>query len=190
MATALITNSEYIELDNSPSPLPNADQVTAMIKKATAYIEKLTGQVFYYQMPSPDSVTEIVNGTGSIRLYVKNAPIQDVTLIEYWDGTTWQELSDVTTSYTFKPLSNIIYSQDGFQFWSGYQRWRVTYTYGYETAYPDDLKYACYLLAKHYLQQVDRQGLRSQADGEQSFSYDKDIPKEAITIINKYKRYI
>lgn len=193
MAIQLITISEYIVMDDSPSPLSNENQVSTMITKATSYIEKKTGQLFYYDSPSPSpsplETVEIISGKGSTRLYVKNSPIVSITKIEYWNTTEWYELSIVTYPYVFKNDSYIIYSQDGFTFWEGYQNWRVTYTYGYMSeSYPEDLKYACYLLTKYFLQRVDRQGLQSQTDGEQSFTYDKAVPKEATEIIARYSR--
>jgi len=150
-------------------------------------------------MPSPSpvpetTIVEILNGTGSYRLFTRNAPVTYLDKLEYWDGTQWLEVDIVSTPYIFKADSNIIYYTQGHVFPKGWQNIRATFDYGYTTELPDNLKYACYLVTKHIVNEAERQGLKGQTDGEQTFSYEHNsfsyrhtIPLLAQQIISKYK---
>jgi len=186
----IITLDEYRDYDDLPSPAENEDQINAAIKLATSYIEKKTGCIFEIAdipSPSPHDVVEILDGKGTNRIYTHNAPIVTVSKIEYWDGSAWEEYDSVAYPYSWKEKSNIVYFTSGHCFCQGWQNIRVTFEYGFTDTLPDDLKYACYLITKHIIAKAERLGITSQADGEQSFSYDHSIPKEAITIIRLYR---
>jgi hypothetical protein len=187
----LITLDEYRDYDDLPSPADNEDQINAAIAQASAYIENVTGRTFAVADPSPSptdtDVVEVVNGTGCARLYTRNAPITSVTKLEYWDGDSWEEYDLVSYPYTLKTGSHVVYFTQGHRFCKGYQNIRVTYSYGYTTALPADLKYACYLVAHSFVLESERTGIASQSDGEQSFSYDHSVPKQAIATLARYK---
>ena len=184
----IITLAEYRDYDDLPSPAENEDQITAVIALATAYVERYTGRVFEIaDNPSPVDAVEILEGKGTVRLFTRNAPITAVSKLEYWDGTTWQEYDSTTYPYSFKSGSNIVYFTNSHRFYSGWQNIRATFEYGYTTVFPDDLKLACYLLAKHIVTETERLGINNQSDGEQSFAYAHDVPKEAVNIIARYR---
>lgn len=196
----LISVSEYNEFDNAPSPLLNSDQITAAIEAATYIIETRTGRTFVVlsasPSPSPVDTVEIVNGLGCPRVYTHNAPIISVSKLEWWDGMNWQEYDDTSYPRQVKANSNIIYltnqsswAVQGFTFYKGYQNIRITYTYGYEDELPKDLQYACYLLAKHMLEEVEQGNIQTQTDGEQSYTYFKKekLPVAIEAIIARYR---
>jgi len=188
----IITITEYREYDDSPSPMANESQIMVAIELATAIIEKMTGRTYEVlgsPSPSPESyeVIEILNGNGTNRIYTHNAPITAVSKVEYWNGTKWEEYDSVTYPYTFKTDSNIIYFTEGHKFYTAWQNIRVTFEYGYTDEFPDDLKLACYLITKHIVLEAERLNIKSQSDGEQSFSYDHNLPPLAKQLIARYK---
>ena len=184
----IITLAEYRAYDDLPDPAENEAQVTVAIVAATAFIEEKTGRVFEIaDNPSPNDVIEILDGKGYERVCTRNAPITSISKLEYWDGTVWQEFDSVAYPYTFKTESNIIYFTNGHRFYLGFQNTRVTFEYGYTTALPSNLKFACYFVAKYFVMEAERLGINSQADGEQSFSYAHEIPKQALKIIQLFK---
>lgn len=191
----LITVAEYEDYDQLVSPVDAQTEadITAAISNATAYIEQETGgRTFKIAdlSPSGDEAAEVVNGRGQIRIYTKNGPVASVSKLEYWDGDEWQEITYNEHEYTFKPNSHVIYFQDGMKFHSGYQNWRITYSYGYDTSFPQELKYAAYVMAKHFYNETNRQGIATQQDGEQNWNYTHKIPDSAITIIHKYRYFV
>jgi len=190
----IITLTEFRDYDDLPSPAEHENQITSAIGLATSYIEEKTGRVFELAeepspSPSPSSndVVEILDGKNSTRLYTRNAPIVAIIKIEYWCGNAWVEYDIITTPYSFKADSNIIYFIEGHRFVPGYQNIRVTFEYGYDAALPNDLKLACYLITKHIVMEAERLGITNQSDGEQTFNYTHAIPKQALEIIRRYK---
>jgi hypothetical protein len=196
----IITLQEYEDFDGMTSPYDSDEQsvIEQAIDNATAFIEDETGGRTFTNTaldPSPTDVVEIINvGGGATRLYVKNSPIQGVTDIEYWDGTQWVQIDSVANPYTFKPGSRIVYFINGYKPFKSWQQWRVTYTYGFDDDFPQKLKWACYIVAKHFKNMTERQGINVQQDGEQNFTYGspafKGIPKEALTVIRRFKNYV
>jgi len=184
----IITLAEYRAYDDLPDPTENEAQIAVAITAATAFIEKRSGRVFEVaDNPSPNDVVEVLDGKGQHRVYTRNAPVTSVTKLEYWDGTVWQEYDSVSYPYSFKSGSNIVYFTNGHLFYRGWQNVRATFEYGYTDALPDDLKLACYLVAKHFAMEAERLGINNQADGEQTFSYAHDVPKQALGIIARYR---
>lgn len=194
----IITVAEYEDYDGLPSPveIQTKTDITNAITNATAVIEDETGgRTFVVADPSPSvhdltELAEIVDGRNAKRIYVKNGPIQSVSKIEYWDGDEWQEITYVSQPFTFKPNTHIVYYQDGSKFSSGYQNYRVTYSYGFDNDFPQKLKYACYLIAKSIYNLSNRQGITTQQDGEQNWNYSHDAPKMAVDIIAKYRHFV
>lgn len=184
----IITLAEFHTYDDSPSPNSTDDQIEAMIDVATKIIEEKTGRVFEIaDNPSPNDAVEILNGKGTIRIYTRNAPVTAVSKVEYWDGTAWQEYDSTCYPYSFKTGSNIVYFTEGHVFYKGWQNIRVTFEYGFTSDFPKDLKIACFHIVKYLLLESDTLGVRSQSDGEQSFSYDHALPANALRIIMRYK---
>lgn len=186
---AIITTDDYEVYDALPSPTENEEQIAAAIGLATKVMEEEAGgRTFALDgEPSPLDNVETLNGEKAGRIWTKDAPIQAVSKIEYWDGTVWQEYDSVTYPYTHKPGSNCIYFTGGHKFYRGWQNIRVTFEYGFDTDYPDDLKLACYQIAKHIVNEADRQGVMIQSDGEQKFHYRDKLPELAVKVARRYK---
>ena len=189
---AIITVDEYKTYDDLPSPAENADQIAAAVDLATALIEKEAGERMFaiYGVsppPSPVDAVETLNGEETNRIWTKDAPIQSVSKIEYWDGTAWQEYDSAVYPYAHKPDSNCVYFTNGHKFYRGWQNIRVTFEYGFDADYPDDLKLACYQFAKHIVDEAERQGIFIQADGEQRFHYRDKLPELAVVTARLYR---
>jgi hypothetical protein len=186
---AIITADEYETYDGLPSPTENVEQIAAAVDLATALIEKEAGKRTFALdgEPSPLDNVEILNSKGTNRVWTKDAPIQAVSKIEYWNGTAWQEYDSTSYPYMFIPGSNCVYFTDGHKFPEGWRNIRVTFEYGFDDDYPDDLKLACYQLAKHIVNEADRQGILIQSDGEQKFHYRDKLPELAMNIARRYK---
>jgi hypothetical protein len=187
----MITIAEYAEFANKTLPLENEAQVEALIEMATEVIEKELDRDLYACSPSPIDVVEVFDDNGNFRMWTKNAPIDSVDTIEYWTGTEWQDVSEFNMTFTWDETTGKVWFTERYTFHQGVDNWRITYSYGYTDGIPADLKYACFLLTKHFENIQSRQGIRSQSDGEQSFTYELDqtVPKGYTQIIAKYKRY-
>jgi len=184
----IITLSEYKVYDDAPSPAENDNQINAAIDLATSYIEEKSGRTFEIaDNPSPNDSVETLDGNGTSRLYTHDAPVTAVSKIEYWNGSVWTEFDAVSQPYTFKTGSNIVRFTGGHTFFKGYQNIRVTFEHGFTDSFPDNLKLACYQIAKHIVNEAERQGVANQNDGEQTFTYSHTVPKMATEIIARYK---
>lgn len=187
----MITIAEYAEFANKSLPLDNQAQVEALIEMATEVIEKEIDRDLYACSPSPFDAVEIFSGNGTFRMWTKQAPIDTVDILEYWTGTEWQDVSELNMEFEWDETTGKVWFTERHTFHKGVDNWRVTYSYGFTDGTPEDLKYACFLLVAHWQSKQSRQDIRSQSDGEQSFTYavDETVPKGYIRIIVKYKRY-
>jgi hypothetical protein len=188
----MITLAEYAEFANKSLPLDNEAQVEALIEMATEVIEKEIDRDLYACSPSPLDAVEIFDGNGTFRMWTKNAPIDTVDTLEYWTGTEWQDVSELNMDFTFDATTGKVWFDERHTFHKGVDNWRVTYSYGFTDGIPADLKYACFLLTKYFSDRQSREGIKSQSDGEQSFTYELDqtVPKSYTDIIAKYKRFV
>ena len=178
------------------------NQITQAIEHASRTIENNTDRDFDQlssTSPMPDT-TELFDGNGSSIYYTRQAPIVEVTSIEYWNGTSWYDIDDANMTHTYTNGTSgdegKVYYTDGYTFHKDVypNNWRIVYAYGY-SAIPDDIKYACCLLTRQYLTSASmKAGLRSESDGEQSFTYDlngiQKIPQDVEKIIMRYRRFI
>lgn len=188
--TSILTVAQYRDFDDLPSPAENDDQISKAITTAINIINNRTGRTFYAGA-SPLDATEVLNGKGTKRIFTVNSPIQSLDSLEYWDGTQWVEYDSTTYPYTFKSDSNLIYFTQGHKFYKGFRNIRVTFTYGYDdSGFPEELQYACYLIAKYIVVEAERLGIDRQTDGEQSFWYNHSFPTKAKEIIARYKTEI
>jgi len=187
----MITIAEYARFANKSVPLDNETQIEALIDVATEIMEREIDRDLYACSPSPLDVVETFNGRGSFRVWTKQAPIDDVTTVEYWTGTEWQDVSELNMTFEFDSTTGKIWFTERYVFHEGVDNWRITYSYGFTEGIPEDLKYACYLLTKHLIDHPNRQGIMSQSDGEQSFTYgsDENLPKRYVDILANYKRW-
>jgi len=185
----MITVNEYARFANKSIPLDNEEQIEALIDAATEIMEKEIDRDLYECSPSPVDVVEIFNGRGTFRMWTKQAPIDSITSIEYWTGTEWMDVSDLNMTYEFDADTGKVWFTERYTFHEGVDNWRITYSYGFASI-PEDLKYACYLMVRYLSERQSREGIKSQSDGEQSFTYETDqtIPKSYTSILAKYKR--
>lgn len=184
--TGLITPTEYYERANLTSP-SNATQIQQAIYDATADIMESTGRWF---VDAGAAMTDILlfSGGNQKDLFPKQGPILSLTTIELWNGTEWETIDSAV--YDQLTDGNKIWFRSGSRWVTGTENWRVTYTFGFKGGIPDDLKRACYELARHYISQRS-DNLKSESDGEQAYSYfeSSSLPSDVDKIINRYKRY-
>lgn len=75
--------------------------------------------------------TELYNGSGKDKLVLRQAPITEVTTIELWDGTEWDEITDSDYDRLYiVPRSNSFITE-GYVFSKGDYNYQITYTAGY-----------------------------------------------------------
>lgn len=187
----MITIAEYAEFANKTLPLDNQAQVLVLIDAATETMEKEIDRDLYAVSPSPLDTVETFDGNGKFRIWTKQAPIDTVDSIEWFDGTNWNDVDDYSMAYEYEQTTGKVWFTERYTFHKGVDNWRITYSYGFTDGIPDDLKYACFLLTKYYSDKQSRQGIKSQSDGEQSFTYelDADVPKDYTRILAKYRRF-
>ena len=158
---------------------------------ATEVLDKAIDRDLYACSPSPVDVVEIFDGNGKFRIWTKQAPVDIVDTIEYWTGTEWQDVSELGMTFTFDPITGKVWFVERYIFHKGVDNWRITYSYCFTDGIPADLKYACFLLTNHFDTLQSRHGIKSQSDGEQSFTYElnQTAPKAYTDILSNYKRY-
>ncbi len=195
MALISITDYEAHADQNYSDKESDRTQINTFINQACDYIITRTGRTMDV-VASPLQTVEIFSGSEQRAYWTKNAPIINIVSIEYYSGTQdggWYDVDDENREWT-NDTDGQVYFQDGTSFHKGLNNWRVTYTWGYIliSEVPNDLKRAACLLVDSYQFDHDHQGIKSQSDGEQSFTYDKDTKKamnEAEEIIESYIRY-
>lgn len=188
----IVTLEEYLAYANIPASPPNEAQIEAALTRAAGEIERLTQRDFNIDTSpfdglSPIELVEVFDGTDAFRYYTRQAPIVEVTELEYWDGTQWVSVDDSNMTYSTNLTDGEVFFDDRYKFWKGVENWRVTYTY--DPTVPEDLKLACLMIAQYIISRGKFSGISSQSDGEQSFSYKLEIPQEAYDICQRYRRY-
>lgn len=184
---ALIANSVYYTFANISGTPDNADQITAAIIDATTLFGHETGRVW---IPGGSAqFVEEFRGNGRYRHFPKQAPIQSVDAIEYWDGENWTAVGSNNTLYT---NGNYIATREGLIFTRGtLNTWRVTYTIA-QPYLPEDIKLAICLMVMNNTNIAHLNRVRSEADGEQSFGYFDDANKrhaKVDDIVQYHRRY-
>ena len=192
---AIVTLTEYLAYANIPADPTNANQINAALTAAGVEVEKLTQREYEADTTSPyddgsfspEDVVEVFDGNGSFRYFTKQAPIVEVTELEYWNGTSWVSVADSNMAYTVTEEDGEVHFDARYTFHRGTENWRVTYTF--DPTPPDDIKFAVLMIAQYYISVGKFAGIRSQADGEQSWSYKLGIPDEALSICARYRRF-
>ena len=186
---ALITHADYYEFADLTSPVTEESRIDDAIADAESFVETYLSRAIAVNNPSPIEAIEIFSGRDQIFYWSKQVPISSVVKIEYWNGTNWIDVVAVDGhTICFDAISGKVWFEERCAFFKGRYNWRMTYNYGYAVL-PSDFKRALCILTKHFIQQADFMGLKSQSDGEQNFSYDTTIPSLAIQILNYYKRF-
>jgi len=192
---AIVTIAEYLAYANIPANPPNINQITAALTAAGIEVEKLTQREYEADTTSPyddgsfspEDVMEVFNGNESFRYFTRQAPIIEVTELEYWNGTSWVSVDASNMIYTVVEKDGEIYFDARYRFHRGTENWRVTYTF--DPTPPDDIKLATLMIAQYYVSIGKFAGIRNQADGEQSWTYKLEIPDEALSICARHRRF-
>jgi hypothetical protein len=156
---------------------------------------------------------ELYYGNGSDRLYLREYPIATggVSAVKIWNGSSF--VTETATLYELQQSRFIQYPKLGQESAATYSDWpagvpiEVTYTAGYDTAavaapwdtcalttafaVPEDLEYACAMLAVHLFQQRGHVGIASESFGPRSITYATErteIPSEIIDLLVPYRR--
>lgn len=182
---ALISLTDYESHSNITLP-SNTLQIENAIAASSDYIENRLGFDLSIAV-SPIHETWQFSGTGSRLVFTEIAPVTDVESIEYWNGSLWYNVDDYGYDWTYNDNGKIWFT-DGNKFHKGFENWRIVYQWGYTTL-PADLKEAACMMTDHFLHLAKHPAVRDQADGEQTFTYDRKIPAIANQIIMRYIRY-
>ena len=194
----LITLDEYHTWAEITSPYDTDTdaQITQAIEWATDEIQNRLGRNFTSAVSPTLEIEEIFTGRGLVRYYTKQAPLNSIDTIEYWDGNVWTEVDIVVTPYSIYDTNYVYFTQGSKFFKPGslqMNNWKITYTYG--GAIPEDLKKAVAMITSGTVSLVNNMdNLRSQEDGEQKFSYGAGtsgvLGKRVVNeIISKYVRW-
>lgn len=189
-ANAIISEAELEELTQTSFDTAYAN---ALINIASDFIEKFCDRKFI----ETTFTDEIYDGNGSCELYLKNAPISNVT-IKHWD--TVNNIADYTfienDDYIIYTIEGKIYKRSH---WSkGYQNYRISYKAGYTLAnIPFDLKFVCAKICETMHNNQQKSGISEESIGRYSVSYSKEnlaingipLPFECTNILNQYRRY-
>lgn len=182
---ALITVVDYEKHSNQSLP-SNTNQIENAISAASSYIENILGFDLSV-LTSPVHNTWQFDGNGQRSVWTKKAPVTNVDTVEYWGGTLWIDVDDVNYVWTYKDNGKIWFT-DGNKFHRGEENWRIVYQWGYSTL-PSDLTEAACMMTDHFLHMAKHPAVRDQADGEQTFTYDRKVPALVTQIVGRYKRY-
>lgn len=131
---------------------------------------------------------DIFSGGNGRSFYPKEGPVRIVDTIEFWNGEEWEEFD--TDSFTPTTDGNRVWFEEWTVFPKGRHNLRITYTYGFVGAYPDDMKRAAINLTKHYSVELAHHGIRSQSDEEQTFTYTTEVkvPVSVESLLQAYVR--
>lgn len=162
--------------------------IEGLVNTATEAIEEFCGE---RELVTREAL-EVHDGDGSNELQLRQYPVTDVSLVEFWDGTAWLPYDpDDYGLYIVEPVLDTI----GFRnlcFPRGRQNVRVTRTAGF-TATPSKLKEACRQAVLSIWKQKDRQIADIAAmsiPGGQAVTYGKDdLPAQTKMLLKGYVRW-
>ena len=193
-SNALITVPEYksivsLELDNTGV---DDTQLEYLINSASQSVENYCCRKF---ITPDDQITETFEGFGDYDYYLKHCRIadDDVPVLYYWDGDSWETLSLTSYPYSYTRESGKIYFTGGDNFWKptqeGFQNWKVTYKYGWAIAsIPSDIKVVCADLVSRSRFRLEKTSLVSESFGDTSTTYDTTLLPDAIKrILDRYR---
>lgn len=146
--------------------------ITRKINQASQMIENYCERSFHAA-----DYTEILNGSGTDELVLKQRPINSLTSLEYrgtsLNSDNWTTLNSNYYFYTDEETSGVLKLL--FKAAGRWDRWRVTYNAGYTTI-PSDLAEACASLATYYVNNADSQvQVRSKQEGQRRIDYYQGI---------------
>lgn len=134
-------------------------------------------------------ITEKTSGHETVKLYLSNRPITDVSSIKYWDGNVFAEYMTVTDIQKYIVLSDHSIYNRAEVFHGGLFNYEVTYTAGFDQI-PPDLKLVaeelCAIFFKNSFLGDGRIGLISNQQGNFKMFFLDQLPYHK-RIIDKYK---
>lgn len=139
-------------------------------------------------------VTAIANETNWQASVVNYASYASTELIEAMGlqclNASWAYLEipdEPDDSFEVFPDSGVIHRAGGFA--SGHRNIRTDYTAGFAVL-PEDLKLACKILVKNIYQKREEEtwGITSFSLGYVKAQFEKDLPKEVVNILSRYKK--
>ena len=185
---ALITLEDFqaFMADDSDTAL-NKDELHFHINQASQaivnYLDRLVA-------PAQD-VTEVFDGDDSKDYYVRYIRINAEPTLSFWNGSDWTEMAIASYYWTYNATTGRIYFERGRQFCEGSDNYRIIYTTGYSVAdVPAPIKQACCQLVQRGKLKADagKEGMRSEAVGEVSNSYDlPDWPPDVLRLLQTYR---
>lgn len=188
---ALITVEEYITfLGKDPVNVTYQDfevsQIEMFIGLVSEHIERTCGRKF---ITPAAAVAEIFSGNDRGDYYTDNGRVNAAPTLAYWDGDSWVAL-DSNYTWAYDQDSGRVYFTDGSLFWKGSDNWKITYSYGWALAdVPPDLKYLCQSEVRRRLLLMEKEGLKTEAVGEASTSYNlTETPQHLKDIYDRYRR--
>lgn len=141
----------HINVDFGAGTDPTSTEVAAFIADADAFIDKETGRGWGKTTVTNEYYDAVVHGDEPITIFVKNYPLITVTLVEWYDGSSWKtakegQPNDYPSDETYQ-----VYKEQGMikfygLFIEGNNRLRVTYDWGYSSI-PNYIKQLSSLLA-------------------------------------------
>ena len=160
--------------------------LTHLINAATDEIERLCGRRF----KQTTHTNELVSGTGSNKIVVRNFPITTFTILEERtdvDPLTFETIQ--AGDYYVQKDSGVI--ELTFDSERILDKHRATYIAGY-AAIPTDLEQACIAIVSDEFNARKSRGANSETLGSYSISYAKtetNADPQVREVINRYKRY-
>lgn len=192
---AVVTIGDYLQFIGE-TEVANEPKVTQALAAAEDFANEFCRRTFAkYDDSAPEDTTlvEVFSGNGRRKYFPKQAPIQSVTSIEYWDAGAEAYTAFDSTTHTIVATADRVTFREGYVFPKGSDNLRITYVHGFDTV-PARLIRAICLIAQAYAATSTRDAqLKKQVDGEQSFEYfegtKKAIPGEAESLLQQFVRY-
>lgn len=190
-ANALISQAE-LELILQIT-ISDSDLKDFLINSASDFINNFTNRKILKRTIE----SEEYDGDGSFNLYLKQYPIISASEVLLWDAYNDEESYSYTEHTEYK-----LYLEEGYIYFRGrtsrgHKNYQITYVAGYALAdVPTDLKNACAQLSGLIYYNKGKAGIKSEAIGKYSVTYDKGdvkvlgipVPDDIAGVIKQYRK--
>ncbi len=157
------------------------DLLTLLEESAVSFIESYCNNKI-----SSNTITEYLNGSDSYldRIFFINNNINITSLTFYeLNGSDWDLISD--DDYALDENGGCIYYDMAVT--PGIRNYKVSYTCGYTTGIPNDLKIAILKIIGKYYNKHKSDGLSDESLDGASLNFEKFMSDDIRLILNKYK---